>query len=676
MKILNFPLTKIFFGVITGILLFRIYPCPIYFILIGIFIASLGLTISFYHYRKNHLYSTLFGCFVLILSVIIGISTAYIHKENKIHNHYTNQIKAYEKVYKFELLLTEKLKKTQKNYRFIGHVKEINDEKSCGKIILNIAIQNAPKEYKIGTHLKVLGTIYKNKIPLNPNAFDYSRYLENKEIYAQLYTKQDLIEIGQFESSIWSHFSNFRETIISNLEHSSINKEELNVLIALILGQQQDISPEIIKDYQWAGAVHVLSVSGLHVGFIMLFISFMIRPISNTRNGALLKLFIVLISLWSFAILAGLSPSIVRSVTMFSFLAIGNHLRRSVNIYHTLLVSMLLILLFNPSFLFDVGFQLSYIALFFIIWLQPILSSLWEPKNKILKYFWDIITVSFAAQIGTMPLSIYYFHQFPGLFFLTNLLILPLLGLIMAVGVLAVVIAAFHTLPEFIGKSIEFLIAILNSIIHWIASIDSLVFKNISFSTTMFWCSYLVIIIMILWFKKPNFKRLVMTFLSIILFQVMTIIQKNEIENNEEFILFNIHKNSVMTQRKGDEVTVFSNDSILENMHTNWHIQSYLIGNFCTVKSKKPIQNLMYIDNKKILIIDSTCIFTKKIQPDILIVIQSPKLNMQRLLKTVKPKVVVVDDSNFKSYVQLWKESCRKEKIPFHATCEKGFYKI
>jgi competence protein ComEC len=131
-----------------------------------------------------------------------------------------------------------------------------------------------------------------------------------------------------------------------------------------------------------------------------------------------------------------------------------------------------------------------------------------------------------------------------------------------------------------------------------------------------------------------------------------------------------------MTQRKGDEVTVFSYDSILENMHTNWHIQSYLIGNFCTVKSKKPIQNLMYIDNKKILIIDSTCIFTKKIQPDILIVIQSPKLNMQRLLKTVKPKVVVVDDSNFKSYVQLWKESCRKEKIPFHATCEKGFYKI
>jgi competence protein ComEC len=108
---------------------------------------------------------------------------------------------------------------------------------------------------------------------------------------------------------------------------------------------------------------------------------------------------------------------------MFSFVAIGYQLR-SVNVYHTLLVSIFLILLFQP-FLFDVGFQLSYIALFFIIWLQPLLASIWSPRNKPLKYIWGILTVSFAAQIGTMPLSIYYFHQFPGLFFITNLAVIP-----------------------------------------------------------------------------------------------------------------------------------------------------------------------------------------------------------------------------------------------------------
>ena len=153
------------------------------------------------------------------------------------------------------------------------------------------------------------------------------------------------------------------------------------------------------------------------MGFIFLFLNFILKPIPNTKKGSFIKLSIILFSLFLFALIAGLSPSIVRSVTMFSFVAIGLHLRRSVNIYHTLLVSMLLILLFQAYFLFDVGFQLSYLAVFFIVWFQPILVSYWKPKNKIAKYGWDILTVSFAAQIGTLPLFppiswIVFYYQF------------------------------------------------------------------------------------------------------------------------------------------------------------------------------------------------------------------------------------------------------------------------
>jgi competence protein ComEC len=157
-----------------------------------------------------------------------------------------------------------------------------------------------------------------------------------------------------------------------------------------------------------------------------------------------------------FGIVAGLAPSVVRSVTMFSFVAIGQHLRRSVNIYHTLLGSILLILLVQPKFLFDVGFQLSYLALFFILWLHPLLSRLLEPKNKILKYIWEILSVSFAAQIGTLPLSLYYFHQFPGLFFITNLVIIPLTGFIMGLGVVVMVLAFVNLCPYFLSKTLAF----------------------------------------------------------------------------------------------------------------------------------------------------------------------------------------------------------------------------
>jgi competence protein ComEC len=509
---------------------------------------------------------------------------------------------------------------------------------------------------------------------LNPNLFDYGKYLENQEIYAQVYSRHIIVE--NYEPGLRAFFSNFREKIISNLEHSQISKEELNVLNALILGQQQDISPETLKDYQNAGAVHVLSVSGLHVGFILLFITFLLKSIGNSRKGALFKLCIVVLSLWAFAALTGLSPSIVRSATMFSFVAIGIHLKRTVNIYHTLLVSMLLILLLRPSFLFDVGFQLSYLALFFIIWLQPILSEVWLPKNKVIQYFWDILTVSFAAQIGAMPLSIYYFHQFPGLFFLTNLLILPLLALIMAVGVAVILIASFHSVPFFLGKSIESLINLLNTIIHWIASIDEFVIRNISFSKEMLLGSYLVIILAILWIQKPGYKRLIGTILSILLLQCIFISQKNETFKKEELIVFNSRKSTIITERIGEEVTLYSNDSILKNLHDNILIQSYLVGNFCKVTKKKPLQNLMYFKNKRVLIIDSSCIYSKEIRPDILLIIQSPKLNIRRLLKTYKPKEIIVDGSNYKSYIRLWEATCKKEKIPFHNTNEKGFYKI
>lgn len=669
-----FPLTRIFIGFLFGILLFRLVSFSDAFVFASLAISLIGLFAASIYSRKYPLFETVFGSFVLLIAVLIGISTALIHKENTNPNHYTKQITDYEKGHHLDLLLVEKLKSTTKNNRYIGLVKLLDGQRSSGKVILNVGKKETITNLKIGNHLIITGFILKNKTPSNPNLFDYGKYLENQEIYAQVYCQQ--IIIGKYESDLWASFSNFRERIISNLEHSAISKEELNVLNALILGQQQDISPETLKDYQYAGAVHVLSVSGLHVGFILLFITFLLKPIGNSRKGSLLKLCIIVVSLWAFAVLTGLSASIVRSATMFSFVAIGIHLRRTVNIYHTLLVSMLLILLFKPSFLFDVGFQLSYLALFFILWLQPILSSIWEPNNKIIKYFWDIITVSFAAQIGAMPLSIYYFHQFPGLFFVTNLLILPLLGIIMAVGVIAILMAIFAKVPFIIAKSIEILIKILNAIIHRVASIDIFVIKNISFSKEMLFGSYLLIILLILWVKKPEFKRMASAFLSLILLQSIFIFQKKDTLNKQELIVFSSRGNTIITERIGDAVTVYSNDSILENLSTNQLVQSYLVGNFCHISNKKSLQNLMYFKNKKILIIDSTCVYTKGINPDILVIIQSPKLNIQRLLKTYKPKEIVVDGSNFKSYIRLWKATCRKEKIPFHNSNEKGFYKI
>jgi competence protein ComEC len=460
------------------------------------------------------------------------------------------------------------------------------------------------------------------------------------------------------------------------LEKTHFNKAELHVAIALILGQQQDISPEIIRDYQFAGAVHILSVSGLHIGFILLFVTFILKPFPNTRRGSFIKLIIILLSLSSFGFMAGLAPSVLRSVTMFSFVAIGMYLRRSTNIFHTLLVSMLLILLFEPSFLFDVGFQLSYVALFFILWLQPLLSQLWMPKTVISKYFWDILTVSFAAQIGAFPLSIYYFHQFPGLFFVTNLVIIPFLSIIMGLGVLVMVLAAFDTIPLFLVQFLEWSIFILNKIINSIASLEQFIIQDIPFNWQLLLSVYVLLIATIIWFKKPSFNRMVLAMLTLIVFQITYFQTHGTVQNQLELVIFNTKKSSLIAERNGENITVYANDSLLKSVSKNKTFASYSMGNFSSLKAKKRLQNLIYFNGKKILIVDSVAVYPKNSRPDIVVLTQSPKINFERFLQTTKPKMVVADGSNFRTIQKLWKATCLKQKIPFHATGEKGFYRL
>ena len=677
MKVLRFPLIKITFCFVLGILFAQMTKPTFLFALLSLVIfSSITLIINFLS-NKKVIYKSLFGISCILTSFFIGSFTLVINNDKLNSNHYLKDLKSVENEYSAEIIIKEKLKNTINNDRYVAKIIELNGNKSYGKIILNIRKDSLMPTLEMGSHLKVFGSFYKNRKPNNPDQFDYGKYLENQQIYAQVYADASNIKIGsQVDKTISYYASKLRNKIVHNLEKNNFNKTELSVVVALILGQQQDISQEVIRDYQYAGAIHVLSVSGLHVGCILLFITFLLKPIPNDKKGSIIKLIIVIASLWLFGILAGLAPSVVRSVTMFSFVAIGMFLRRSVNIYHTLVVSALLILLFQPSFLFDIGFQLSYIALFFIVWLQPLLASIWTPKYKVVNYFWEIITVSFAAQIGTLPLSIYYFHQFPGLFFVTNIVILPMLSLILGIGVVVMLLVAVNVVWYPMMKLLEYSIWFLNKIIAWVASFEDFIFKDIPLNSYMLWSSYLLIFSLIIWSKKPTFKKLTLSLSALILVQIISIQAKYSSQNKEEFIVFNKKKSSIITERKGDKVTLYSNDSILKTTDDNLVLKSYLVANYCKIEKKKSISNLYYFKDKKILLMDSSTVYLPHEKPDVLIITNSPKVNLERIFKQWKPNQVVVDAANFKSYIKVWKATCIKEKIPFHDTTEKGFYKL
>lgn len=677
MKVLQFPLARITIGFILG-LLFAFYVHPSISAVFIALITSVSIFVLFYFLSKKRTKLSLyFGVGTYFLSFIIGISTQIAHTDYFQKSNYIHNTAIFAHPHFISLTIREKMKSSPFSDRYLAVVNHIDQKEQTGNIILNIQNDSLHHALQVGNSLLIKGTLTKNKLPNNPNQFDYGKYLENKQIYAQLYADVADIKIGsEIDKDIWYYSSKLRTRIIRNLEKNNFNKTELNVAIALIMGQQQDISPDIIRDYQYAGAVHILSVSGLHIGFILLFVTFILKPIPNTKRGSFIKLITILISLSMFGIIAGLAPSVVRSVTMFSFVAIGNHLRRSVNIYHTLLVSVLLILLFEPSFLFDVGFQLSYIALFFIIWLQPLLSSIWKPKYKVSKYIWDILTVSFAAQIGTLPLSIYYFHQFPGLFFVTNLIIIPLLSIIMILGVLVMLLAGFNMIPVFLSQLLEWSIYYLNKIINAIASLEQFIIQDIPLHFYLLFSGYLLLFTIINWFKKPSFNRLTVILISIIILQFSYFKIQWKIQTEQELVIFNSKKSTLIVERKGENILVYANDSILKTTQKNSLLKSYRIGNIITLEQKKRLQNFIFFNGKKIFVLDSSGIYPKNIQPDIIILTQSAKINLDRLFQEMKPKLVIADASNFKNIQKLWKASCEKQKIPFHATGEKGFYKL
>jgi competence protein ComEC len=677
MNLYQFPIVRISFWFILGIMVAFYSKLKAVFGFELLVITAIIFLYFYFTSNKKFEQNSLFGISLCLLFFSLGITTIIVNNDVLKENHYAKSKSNFEGNHSIEIIIREQLRTSISNNRYVAIVKKINGKIVKGKVLLNFKKDSIIKPFTVGQQLQIQDQIIRNFKPNNPNQFDYGNYLETKGICAQIFTQASQVKISnQIEKDIWYYTAYFRNRIIENLVKRGFKKDNLAVIIALILGQQQDISPEVIKDYQYAGAIHILSVSGLHVGFIMLFTNFLLLPLPKSKFGNLLRLIVVITFLWLFAIVAGLAPSVVRSVVMFSFIAVGKHFNKETNMYHTILVSVFLILLFEPMFLFDIGFQLSYIAVFFILWLQPLLKSIWSPKNKITIYFWDILTVSFAAQIGALPLSIYYFHQFPSLFFMTNLVLIPCLSVIMILGLVLMIFAFFGNIPLLLSQIVEMGVVLMNYFIKWIASFETFIIKDIPLSFTLLLSLYFLIFTWIIWFKKPNFHKISLAITSIVLFQTLLIANHFIEQNKNELIVFNVKRETIIGDRRGKFLTLLTTDSLFKSNFEKQMLQSYIVANFIKKTNFKKLTNTYFFNHNKILIIDRLAFYKSSIKPDIIILRDSPKINMQRLLSYCKPKIIIADASNYKSYVTAWKKSCLKTNTPFYSTYEKGFYRV
>lgn len=664
-------------GIITGYF-FLINPLLIISLLIVGIITLIIVYNKVNQYSKYNLY---FGFVLIILSFIIGVSTITFKNEHNSKLHYqhfivkeTSSDYVYNQKYILKLEVRKVFKPTNRQHKYVAKVVAVNNQKTIGKVLLNILTDSLSKQFKVDQTLLIYAEFKPIEPPKNPYYFDYRNYLKKQQIQHQLFTKKNEYKVLAKNNTMVGMAEQLIAIINLKLVPYAIAKEELAIINAFLLGDRQDVSNYLMESYINAGAIHIMAISGMHFGILFLILNALLKPIERFKNGKIWKMFLIVLLLWMYALIAGLSGSIVRAVLMFSIFAIAINLYKLTNIYYTLIVSLLILLLLNPYFLFEVGFQLSYVAVFSIIIFQPIFQSIWVPKNRFVMFYWDIFTVSLAAQIGVLPISLFYFHQFPGLFMLTNFVIIPFLGIILIGGILVFILALLNALPAILVQLYTSLIFLMNAVVKWIGAQESFLIKEIPFDGWLLISLYTIIFCSIIYLKRQNNRHLKLFLISVIAFQLVLLFHKSKNENNQEMVIFHKSKQSIIADKIGSQLKLYlASDTI--SIRNEKIITAYTIGNSVLKTQFKKPQNVFYRNNQSILVIDSLGIYkVGDFIPDIILLQYSPKINLNRLIEELNPKQVIADGSNFSSYVNLWNETCLKRKTPFHHTGQKGAY--
>jgi competence protein ComEC len=608
----------------------------------------------------------------LILFFFIGISSVYIQDTRNYKNHYTNFLKQEAKVV---LRISKVLKSGFYHDKYVAQVIQINENRARGEVLLNIGKDSLQNRLKIDAKIFTKPTFVALAPVLNPNQFDYKSYLAKQGIRYQIFTDTfQFLKLSNSSVSLVGFSERFRDKIQQSLLKFNFKKDELTVISALLLGQRQDLSKELLEEYAGAGAIHILAVSGLHVGVILLILSFLFKPLERIKNGSYLKAFCIVLLLWMFAFIAGLSASVVRAVTMFTFLAIGQSFQRKKVVAFSLISSMLFLLIVKPMFLFDVGFQLSYLAVFGIVWVQPKLVAIYKPKFLLDKKLWQLLSVSIAAQVGILPLSIYYFHQFPGLFVVSNLVIIPFLGAILVGGVVVILMALLAILPPFLAAIYGFVISGMNSFVGWVSQQEQFLFKDISISfLMMLGCYYFIFSgIVFLINRRPN--SLIYFFISIVFVQSLYFFEIKTANEKEAFIVFHKSRFSLIGIREGVEMKLQHDLDALKSKEIK-AIKSYSVAEYINTTEIVYFKNYINFKGQDILLIDSLGVYqVDKLKSPIVVLQYSPKINLERLIQNLKPSLIIADGSNYKSDANKWEITALKNAIPFHYTGKKGAF--
>ncbi len=584
---------------------------------------------------------------------------------------------------------------------------KINEDwhKTSGRTLLYLAEDERTGLVKSGDYIIFSPQLSEIENRGNPAEFDYKRYLSYNMIHTSDYLQSDQWEFfgDKQDRNIRFRLLNFRQKLISDLQNSGLTDDELGVISALALGYRNLLNDEVRHNYASSGAMHILAVSGLHVGIVYMIILFILSFIRN-KKLLWIKVLLTILLIWFYAFLTGLSPSVSRAATMFSFIALSQLFRRSPGIYNSIAASAFILLLINPLMITQIGFQLSYLAVIGIVMIYPHIYNLINVNNFILEKIWSLTVVSVAAQIATAPISIFYFNQISNYFLLTNYLLIPLAGFAIYLTLTVFIFSPIPAIAGFFGFILANLVKTMNFFTATIESLPGSVSTGLYINLPQAVILYLIIIFTgVFFFGSKRYKHLVISVILLICFNVISLYNTFNKKDQEYLIVYNINRVSAINLIDGRDNILFANfdnnnrRQIEFSAGNNWlklGLQNEKFIDIADINSRNILSNIATLDNKKVFLKNNFIGFRdkkillinrnfniadyrnpeSKIKVNYVIISDNPRINIADIETLVEFEKIIFDSSNSDFSIRRWREEISDSDLSIHDVKTQGAF--
>lgn len=697
----QYPFFRLIIPFLAGILIAINVPKPLLFQpwqLLSIsgllFLAALATNIF-----TSYTLRWLPGLFIYLFTFSAGYTLTVGQTEIYNTRHFGNHLNG-EQV--FIIKISEPPAERARSVRVFGKVRYLSDsagtKRTVGKVLLYMEKDSLAPVLRYGDLLIVQARISETEPAGNPHQFDYKKYLANSGIYHQAYLRSDKwyrIDSGQV-NPVFEFSYKARDRMLRILEKNGLAGDEFAVVSAILLGYDDRMEPELRDLYAGSGALHVLCVSGLHVGIIFFILSFLLKPLHKTRPGRIIKFVLLLMSIWAYGLITGLAPSVMRAGVMFSLFAWRELAKEKSNSYNVVAASAFILLAIDPYLITKIGFQLSYSAVLGIIALNNPLSGLLAFKNPVADYIWQLSVVSVAAQIGTFPLSIYYFNQFPLYFLLTNIVVIPLVWLIVHTGIATLFVAIFWVpLSVIISKLLFYQVYALNYFVELINQLPSAKIDGLILLFPQMIAVYLLIILITRFFIQKQGSYAVAALSILILLTGSFIAEKYHALNQQKLVIYQVNGHTAMDLFIGSQLIAIADSSLFKDKRMmDFNIEANRLRSSVRQKAQFALElstieeinkrelpityilpNLFFAGSKRMAIVDREFPNYKPAQPlkaDLIVLRENTGITIERISEMFDFDLLVFDTSNDFWRIREWRRYCEEHGINYYDIRDRG----